>query len=218
MLLVYLNYNFEFDWFVELSDNKLSDNNLASELVGNGSFLNQSQLRKLLFLWLSELLKKKDVVDFCNRCTKYKIENIYKEDIKWFHTTVNCTTLRCTLVYIWWFFFSLWIAICSSFTTLSFSRPESEGQPPWCHQNFPFKLGSLRSTTRLQRPRHKICILNWQKQKFCTPFTCFFLIPCISFEFSANLRLEMTISQVLQRTWTLRRKFEYSFLALTPHL
>ena len=45
MLLVDLNYNFEFDWFVELSanklsdnklsDNKLSDNNLASEIVGN---------------------------------------------------------------------------------------------------------------------------------------------------------------------------------------
>ena len=42
MLFVDLNCNFEFDWFVELSDNKLSDNNLASELV-----LNQSQLRKL---------------------------------------------------------------------------------------------------------------------------------------------------------------------------
>ena len=52
MLFVDLNYNFECDWFVELSDNKLSDNklsddNLASELVGNRSFLNQSQLRKL---------------------------------------------------------------------------------------------------------------------------------------------------------------------------
>ena len=52
MVLVDLNYNFECDWFVELSDNKLSDNklsdnNLASELVGNRSFLNQSQLRKL---------------------------------------------------------------------------------------------------------------------------------------------------------------------------
>ena len=47
MLLVDLNYNYEFDWFVELSDNKLSDNNLASELVGNTSFLNQSQLSKL---------------------------------------------------------------------------------------------------------------------------------------------------------------------------
>ena len=42
-------------------------------------------------------------------------------------------------------------------------------------------LGSLRSTTRLQRRRHKICILNCQKQKLCTPFTCLFLIPCISF-------------------------------------
>ena len=48
MLLVDLNYNFEFDLFVELSDNKLSDNklpdnnlsdnNLTSELVGNRSF------------------------------------------------------------------------------------------------------------------------------------------------------------------------------------
>ena len=52
MLLVNLKYNFECDWFVELSDNKLSDNklsdnNLATELVGNRSFFNQSQLRKL---------------------------------------------------------------------------------------------------------------------------------------------------------------------------
>ena len=47
MLLVDLSYNFEFDWFVELSDNKLSDNNLASELAGNRSFLNQLRLSKL---------------------------------------------------------------------------------------------------------------------------------------------------------------------------
>ena len=57
MLLVDLNYNFECAWFAELSDNKQSDNkpsdnkqsdnNSASELVGNRSFLNQSQLRKL---------------------------------------------------------------------------------------------------------------------------------------------------------------------------
>ena len=40
MLLVDLNYSFECDWFAELSDN-----NLASELVGNWSFLNQSQLK-----------------------------------------------------------------------------------------------------------------------------------------------------------------------------
>ena len=42
-----LNYNFECDWLTKLSDGKLSDNNLASELVENKSFLNQSQSRKL---------------------------------------------------------------------------------------------------------------------------------------------------------------------------
>ena len=38
MWLVDLNYNYESDWFIELSNNKLSDNNLASELVENRSF------------------------------------------------------------------------------------------------------------------------------------------------------------------------------------
>ena len=38
MWLVDLNYNFECDWLIELSDNKLSDYNLASELVENRSF------------------------------------------------------------------------------------------------------------------------------------------------------------------------------------
>ena len=52
MWLVDLNYIFECDWLIELSDNKLSnnklsDNNLASELVENRTFLNQSQARKL---------------------------------------------------------------------------------------------------------------------------------------------------------------------------
>ena len=35
-------YNFECDWLIELSDN-----NLASELVENRSFLDQPQSRKL---------------------------------------------------------------------------------------------------------------------------------------------------------------------------
>ena len=53
MWLVDLNYKFESDWLIELSDNKLSnnklsdnklsDNNLASEIAENRSFLNQSQ-------------------------------------------------------------------------------------------------------------------------------------------------------------------------------
>ena len=51
MGLVDLNYNFECDCLIELSDNKLSeklsDNNLTSEVVENRSFLNQSQSRKL---------------------------------------------------------------------------------------------------------------------------------------------------------------------------
>jgi len=42
-----LNYNFECDWFIELSNNKLPDNNLTTELVENRIFLNQSQSRKL---------------------------------------------------------------------------------------------------------------------------------------------------------------------------
>jgi len=57
MWLVDLNYNFECNWLIELSDNKLSynklsdnklsDNSLTGELVENRSFLNQSQSRKL---------------------------------------------------------------------------------------------------------------------------------------------------------------------------
>ena len=51
------SYNLECNWLVELSgkklsNNKLYDNNLATELVENMSFLNQSQSRKLQFLCL----------------------------------------------------------------------------------------------------------------------------------------------------------------------
>ena len=57
MWLIDLNYSFEYDWLIELSDNKLSnnklsDNNLASELVENRSFLNQSQSRKFLIFMI----------------------------------------------------------------------------------------------------------------------------------------------------------------------
>ena len=45
--LVDLKYYFECDWPIELSNNKLSDKNLTSELVKNKSFLNQWQWRKL---------------------------------------------------------------------------------------------------------------------------------------------------------------------------
>ena len=67
MWLVDVNFNFKCDWPIELSDNKLTNNklsdnklsnsklpvnNLASELVENRSFLNQSQSRKLQFFFL----------------------------------------------------------------------------------------------------------------------------------------------------------------------
>ena len=40
MWLVDLNYNFECDWLIELSDNKLSDIYSESELVEDMNFLN----------------------------------------------------------------------------------------------------------------------------------------------------------------------------------
>ena len=69
--LIDLNYNFECDWLIglcdnrlpdnklsdnRLSDNKLSDINLTIELGENRRFSNQSQSRKLSFLWLKSLL------------------------------------------------------------------------------------------------------------------------------------------------------------------
>ena len=56
MLLVDLNYNFECDWFVELSDNKLSDNNLASELVGNGSFFKPITIEEIVIFMINIII------------------------------------------------------------------------------------------------------------------------------------------------------------------
>ena len=62
MLLVDLICNFEFDWFVELSDNKLSDNklsdiklsdnNLTSELVGNRSFFKPITIEEIVIFMI----------------------------------------------------------------------------------------------------------------------------------------------------------------------
>ena len=49
--LIGLNSNFECDRLINLSDNKLSDNNLAIELVENRSFLNQSQAKKKIYIY-----------------------------------------------------------------------------------------------------------------------------------------------------------------------
>ena len=47
MLLVDLNYSFEFDWFAELSDN-----NLASELVGNRIFFKPITIEEIVILMI----------------------------------------------------------------------------------------------------------------------------------------------------------------------
>ena len=55
--MVDLNYNFERDWLIELSDNKLSnnklsDNNLASELVENRSFFKPITIEKIVIFMI----------------------------------------------------------------------------------------------------------------------------------------------------------------------
>ena len=56
--MVDLNPNFECDWLIELFDNKLSDNrlsnkNLASELVENRSFLKPSTIEEIEIFMIS---------------------------------------------------------------------------------------------------------------------------------------------------------------------
>ena len=53
MCLVDLSYNFECDWLIELSNNKLSnnklsDNNLASELVENRNFFKPITIEEIV--------------------------------------------------------------------------------------------------------------------------------------------------------------------------
>ena len=48
MRLVDLNYSFECDWLIEVSDNKLSDNNLASELEENRSFFKPITIKEIV--------------------------------------------------------------------------------------------------------------------------------------------------------------------------
>ena len=55
MWLVDLNYIFEFDWLVKLSNNKLSDNNLASELVENKTFLKPITNEEIVIFMIEEV-------------------------------------------------------------------------------------------------------------------------------------------------------------------
>ena len=58
MLLVDLNYNIECDWFDELSDNKLSDNNLAraSELVGHRVFFKPITIEEIVIFMINVVI------------------------------------------------------------------------------------------------------------------------------------------------------------------
>ena len=56
MWLASFNYNFECDWLIELSDNKLSDNklsdnNLTSELVGNKRFFKPITVEEIIIFY-----------------------------------------------------------------------------------------------------------------------------------------------------------------------
>ena len=55
MFLVDLNYKNEFDWFVELSDNKLSDNNLASELEEKRSFFKPITIEEIVIFMITSI-------------------------------------------------------------------------------------------------------------------------------------------------------------------
>ena len=61
MCLVDLNYNFQWDWLIELSinklsNNKLSDNNLASELVENRTFLNPITIEEIVIFMINMII------------------------------------------------------------------------------------------------------------------------------------------------------------------
>ena len=48
-----LNYTFECDWLIELSDNNLADNNLASESVENTSFFKPITIEEIATFMIS---------------------------------------------------------------------------------------------------------------------------------------------------------------------
>ena len=61
MWLVNLNYNFECDWLIELSDNKLFNNklphnNLASELVENRRFFKPVTIEEIVILIINAVI------------------------------------------------------------------------------------------------------------------------------------------------------------------
>ena len=56
MWLVDLNYNFECHRLIELSGNKLSNNNLASELVEKRSFFKRVTVEEIVIFMISPII------------------------------------------------------------------------------------------------------------------------------------------------------------------
>ena len=56
MGLVDLNYNFECDWLIELSNTKLPNNNFESELVENRSFFKPITIEEIVIFMIKELI------------------------------------------------------------------------------------------------------------------------------------------------------------------
>ena len=54
MWLVDLNYNFKCDWLIKLHNNKLSNNNLASEIVESRSFLKPITIQEVVIFMVKE--------------------------------------------------------------------------------------------------------------------------------------------------------------------
>ena len=51
-----VNNNFECDWLIELSVNKLSDNNLARELVENRSFFKPITIEEIIIFMITFII------------------------------------------------------------------------------------------------------------------------------------------------------------------
>ena len=58
MWLVDLNYNFECEWLLELSNNKLFDDNLASKLVENRSFFKPITIEEIAMLMINLYIRQ----------------------------------------------------------------------------------------------------------------------------------------------------------------
>ena len=62
--MVDLNYNFECDWLIELSESKLPNNNLASELK-NRSFFKPITIKEIVIFMINC-----DITNLCLHCSK----------------------------------------------------------------------------------------------------------------------------------------------------